>query len=224
MIRRLLLILLAVTQIAALPLSIEPKNVMVGSPLTITISLPNESTTLVGFPDLDAFALLEEPERIGDTLTIRLLPLRAGDLTIPALPFQTGRRLDTTESTILTIDIPTIPESPHPLRPLPKMKPTPQTAPVWSWIILVIGLAVTGLLIASRIRYRRPKRTKQALNLEDQFSDLAAAAALLRVVDDPEWDRFFQQLDRIRFGPLPHSDNDLQEFTAKLTSLRGEAP
>lgn len=218
--RRLLLILIATTQIAALPLAIDPPTVEIGTLVTLSISLPSESTTLVGLPDLGSFALLEPPVRSGNILTLKLLPLRPGELTIPPFPFQTGQRLESTNAIRLSVEAPFVPESAHPLRPLPEE--TYQDNSLWKMITSIAGFATLALLIAASLRYRRPKTIDPVCDLNDRFAVLARAVQQVRDHDDPEWDRLCRRIDRSRFAPLPRSDEELQELTSEFARLKGE--
>ena len=222
MIRRLLLILIAATQIAALPLSVSPPIAEVGTPLTISITLPEETTKLAGFPDLEPFALLGLPERTGKTLTLHLLPLRPGQHAIPALTFQTGQRRDSTVATLLVIEAPAALDTPHPLRPLPESEQPGR--PSWLWIPLTSGLVVLAFFLIGLLPKRLSKTLKPKRNNNDPFSELATSVGKTRIINDPNWDRFCHRLDRIRFSPLPHDPNELQELIKEFDLLRGETP
>ncbi len=220
MICRLFLILIAATQIAALPVAIAPETAHIGQPLTLIITLPEEETNLVGLPDLGTFALLEPAIRNGNLLTLRLLPLRPGDQTIPGLPFQTGQRLESTTAISIAVEAPATPESPHPLRPFPEK--TGQDRSTQKIALLVVGFALLMLLMAAALWARRLRTIKPADDPVDPFSHLAAAAQQARVRSDPDWDCFCQRLDRIRFAPLPRSDEELAELTVEFSRLKGE--
>ncbi len=145
MIRRLFFILIAATQIAALPVSLDPTTAEIGLPLTLSISLPDETTRLVGLPDLGAFALLEQARQSGKILTLKLLPLRPGNQTIPRLSFQTGQRLESTTVITLTVEAPAIPEAPHPLRPFPvEMEQEDSSLAMVTMVTLIAGFTVLG--------------------------------------------------------------------------------
>jgi hypothetical protein len=220
MMRRLLFILIAATQIAALPLTIDPPTVEIGTPVTLSISLPTETTKLVGFPDLGSFALLEPPVRKGTILTIKLLPLRPGEQTIPPFPFQTGQRLESTTTIRLSVEAPIVPESAHPLRPLPEA--TDQTNLPWKNIVLIAGFATLALLLTAGLRYRRQKTIEPEYDLNDRFAQLDRAVQQAREQANPDWDNLCRQLDRSRFAPLPQREDELQELTAEFLRLRGE--
>ncbi len=69
---------------------------------------------------------------------------------------------------------------------------------------------------------RRSKAIKQTDDAADPFSLLAVAVQQTRVQNDPDWDRFCRQLDRIRFAPLPYSDEDLERLRGEFARLKGE--
>ena len=220
MIRRLLLTVVAVTQIAALPLSVDPPTAEVGIPLTVSITLPDTPTELIGFPDLGSFVLLAPPERNGNNFTFRLLPLRPGNQSIPALPFRTGQRQLTTATISLSVAAPPVPDNPHPLRPLPE--PTRQRQDRSSSILISIagGFAVLGLTIVIFRRRRHAPVARPAPDLDDQFAQLAATVNQVPNIDRPEWQRFCQKLERVRFSPLPRNLEQLQELNAEFIRLQ----
>ena len=221
MIRRLFFILIAATQIAALPVSIDPPTAEIGMPLTVSISLPSATTTLVGLPDLGSFALLEPPKQNDKRFTIRLLPLRSGDQTLPSFSFQSGQRREATNIIVLTVEATEIPETPHPLRPFPET--AGQNSSSERLIPLFIGFAILMLLLILALRYRRPNIGMQTGDPQDPFSLLARAVHQARIHTDPDWEQLCRQIDRVRFGPLPHSNDELEEFEIEFARLKGEA-
>ena len=222
MIRRLLLILIAATQIAALPLSVDPPTAEVGIPLTISISLPDATTELVGYPDLGSFALLTPPERSGNSFTFRLLPLRPGSQSIPALSFRTGQHRDATAATVLTVAAPPAPDVPHPLLPLPASVRQLQRHSNRLLISITAGFAFLGLVLTVFLHRRRARITQPTPDLDEQFAQLATAVSRVQDIDNPEWQHFCRQLERIRFAPLPRNQEQLQELTGEFVRLRGE--
>lgn len=217
---RLLLILLAVAQIAALPVVIEPPTLTIGEPLSVQVALPDEAAELIGLPDLGPLALLEPPRRSGTTFTLRLLPVRPGPLTFPPLPFQTGQSRFSTAATELMIEAPPLPDSPLPVRALPE--PTPAGRPSGLWLPLSAGVLGLLLLSAVVIHRRRPAAAAQTAGAEDPLAQLAAAVERYQLLGHPEWLRLRQQLEHLRFAPVQHSDADIQALAAELNRLRGE--
>jgi hypothetical protein len=217
---RLFLILIAATQIAALPLKIEPPTVEIGMPLTVSITLPNLSSELVGFPDLGFFALLEPPVRNGNQFTFTLLPLRPGSQRIPAFAFRSDQRLESTDSIDITVEAPAILATAHPLKPFPD-----STSPdgIFTRVVyLIAGLGGVVLLLSTTSRFRRSKTIQPPVSLDDQFAQLARAAKHARNHNDPDWNSFCQRLERIRFAPVSRNTVQLAELTAEFARLKGE--
>lgn len=222
MIRRLVWIVVAASQLAALPLSVDPPTAEVGIPLTVSISLPDATTELIGFPDLGSFALLAPPERSGNNITLHLLPLRPGIQSIPALPFRTGQHRVTTDAVTLSVAAPPVPDRPHPLRPLPEPAREQQKRSNNLLFSITAGFAALGLVLTLFLRRRRAQIAQPAPDLDEQFAQLAAAVSLIQDIDNPEWHRFCRQLERSRFAPLSRNQNQLQELTGEFVRLREE--
>ncbi len=222
MIRRLLLLVVAVTQIAALPLSVDPPTAEVGIPLTVSITLPDATTELVGFPDLGPFALLAPPERSGNKFTFHLLPLRPDSQSIPALPFRIGQRLVTTDAVSLSVAAPPVPDSPHPLRPLPDPARERQERSSHILISIAAGFAILGLTVIIFRRRRQSQVAQPAPDLDEQYAQLAAVVSRVPATDRPEWQQFCRQLERVRFAPLPRSQEKLQELIREFIRLQEE--
>lgn len=219
MIRRLLMILLAVTQIAALPLAIEPEEVEIGRPVTVSIALPDDSYRLLGVPDLGPFVLIAPIEQDGNRVTLRLLPLRPGMHSIPPLPFSSGQRRMTSAATPARISAPELPKTPHPLRALPEADTEPAVTRQGAALIVGGGLLLLFLAIAVR---RRPGRHSAEPSLDDRLFALAVAAKRASDNGDPDWRQFCQRLDRIRFAPIPLRHEELEELTEDFVRLSEE--
>lgn len=219
---RLLFILIAVTQLAALPISVNPPEVEFGKPVTIRVTLPEKSSDLVGFPELEPFALLTPPEKLDNEFIFRLLPLRPGRQTIPALTFRTGQRLERTEPVTLTIAAPQIPKAPHPLRSFPVPEHERIENPNRIWLGVAAGFAILGLILVGFLRLRRSQIAQPENDLDEQFAQLAAEARLIQDLGKPGWQQFLRQLEKIRFAPLSRSKEQLQVLTAEFVKLRGE--
>jgi hypothetical protein len=222
MIRRLLVILIAVSQLAALPLAIEPARVEVGVPISVAITLPDATTKFIGFPDLGAFALLTAPERIGNTFTLQLLSLRPGDQALPPLPFRSGQLQLSTAETFLIVNAPPTPESPHPLKPFPEPEQEPVKHSNRLLRYILVSLAVFGMvLIVARYLDRTQEAATEA-DLDQQFANLAAAVRQTPDFNNPELQQFWQKLEKVRFGPLLRNESHLLALQAEFGRLRGE--
>lgn len=220
--RRLLLMLIAATQLAALPVSVDPPEVEFGRPVTITVTLPETSTELVGFPEIEPFALLTQPERFNNELTFRLLALRPGKQTIPSFAFRTDQNLERTEPVTLTIAVPQTPEEPHPLRSFPYPEREGIEKPSKILPVLAAGIAVLVLILTVLLKRRRSHITQPAPDLDEQFTQLAAAVRLVQDLEEPEWQQFSRQLEKVRFAPLLRNEEQLRELTTEFVRLRGE--
>jgi len=213
---RLLLGLFAPLLLAATPA--EPLNARLGVELILRLPLP-EGSSVVGYPELAPFALRTPPEINDGELVLELVPLRPGRHLFPALPLldSSNRSLQTAP---LVIDV-TAPEPPaalQPLKQLPSMaNPQSPQSPRRLWLLALLLTATTALIWLLR-RRRQPEATPLS-----RLDLLARNFAVRDDRDDPRWQAFRSQLQRLRFAPLDHDDAQIDTLCAQFEALCREA-
>lgn len=175
--------------------TVEPPAPLLGRPCTVSVPLPDATTTLVGLPALGAFELLLPPQRDGAALRLLLLPLRPGIQTLPALPLLAqGAPLATAPLTVTVVDDLPAELTPAPLLAAPDAGDTRRSS--WAWLLLLLLPAV-----AAGIWVRRKRPVSPPAPTCDE--ELAALARRLAACDpgSAAVQQLLAEITAGRFGP-----------------------
>lgn len=198
-----------------LPAIDPPARVPLGSALTLRYRLPATDLRLPGLPPLAGLQQLQPPQQHGGLLTWRLLAVRPGPQTVPALVLEDShnRRWETADTPI-TVTTPPLAAGARPagLKPIPEEAASPrQPVRLWWWLLPLPLLAWS---------VRRSWRRRQPAKSRDQR--LARLAALL--ADQPpgapgEVVALRRLLEQLRFAPGGSETADLDRLEARIRSL-----
>lgn len=209
---------------APLPVHLTPARPLLGVPLLLTIQLPDAATELAGLPSLTPFELLEPPQRQGRQLRLLLLPMRPGTQHIPSIPLLQGtsQQLATAGMTV-TVDegLPLAAEA-APLKPLATGGTSPAT---WLAPLLLAAIAAAFLFVH---RQRHPAGEAPP-PLESLHGEVLLAELRRRLLAEPGLDsgrrqQLAEDIDRLRFAPVPPDETSVRQRLADYLALTREAP
>lgn len=190
----------------------EPVTARLGAVLTLRLPLPKDAV-VAGYPDLSPFALRTPPRAADGELLLELVPLRPGRHLFPPLPLRdSGNRPLQTEPLVIDVTAPEPPADLQPLKELPVTTSETTSSPLWPGTILLL----TAAALAGLWRRRRRRHEPEPISTLDR---LARDFAARDDHNDPRWQTFRYQLQRLRFAPLPPDDAQIDALRTQFATL-----
>lgn len=223
--KRLLFSLFAgtlLTAAAPVPVRLTPAQAVLGTPLLLTLELPDAETTLAGLPPLAPFELLAPPRREGNELRLVLLPMRPGRHTLPSFPLHRGRSRQISTAPLTMEVAEGLPDDLEPA-PLKELPASAKALPLWPGVPLAAAICVLALFLHRKGRTVNcpPPPVLDELDGEALLAELQRRLEGLRKDGDGRLDGLAQRLERLRFAPGDDTEDAARQLLTDFRALTG---